>query len=137
VAFSNDHVLLSRNTGSVSPCDGGTTDANHFDFYLNMIPKSQSSPKVNLEMYCWKSYSMFAQDRCIFNSKLIAEEFLERNVKVMKESGVIDNSRIVDVTKANLQVGSKCHFPYSSKAEHFHASGGSGVIDRTQWALIN
>jgi hypothetical protein len=65
--------------------------------------------KIGFQMDCWQGKVAFVKHVGIIDSQSGAEKFLDGQVEVMHEAGIIDDPGIVDVAETDLDGGAKNH----------------------------
>ena len=109
VALGNNGIGRSCFIGSVAPGDGCTADLENLYFHVDTIAVTQPLTEICLQMDCGKGNAVFLDNLCIVDPELGVEELLQSHMKVMDKTGIVDNTRIVNITKADFQMSTKSH----------------------------
>ena len=77
--------------------------------HAGALAVAQRLQEVGLHAHAGKPDSLFQNEVGVRNPERLAEPFLEGLVEIMEEARIVDDTRLVDLTEADGQLGRPLH----------------------------
>jgi len=98
----HEFLFVHSSEALVTPGDGTLTEFDDPDFHGDLVPIAYPALKISLEMDSGQRDIPSVYHLGIINSDFGAEEFFHGKMEVMYEARIVDDTGVVNVTKANL-----------------------------------
>jgi hypothetical protein len=103
IASFNGGLVFSFDKNGVRPGNGSASHFYDLNLNLDLFAIAQWPVEIRFQMNRLQPHARFIDHCGIVNAHLAAEKLLQRHMKIMEKTRVIDDAGMIDVTNPNFE----------------------------------